>query len=40
MPYNRTMSNRISSIHEKALRLGYNDETNLFFDNLLKRTNH
>ena len=28
---------RINKIHEKAARLVYKDETNLFFDHLLKK---
>ena len=37
MPHSRTMNNRIDKIHEKALRLVYKDEINLFLDDLLKK---
>ena len=37
MSHNRTMSNRINKIHVKALRLVYKDETNLSFNDLLKK---
>ena len=37
--HSRTMNNRINKIHEKALRLVHKDETDLSFDDLLKRTN-
>ena len=31
------MNNRINKIHEKAFKLVYKDETNLFLDDLLKK---
>ena len=37
MSHSKTMNNRINKIHEKALRLVYKDETNLSFDDLLKK---
>ena len=37
MFHSRTMNNKINKIHEKALRLVYKNETNLFFDDLLKK---
>ena len=36
MLHSRTLNNRINKIHEKALRLVYNNET-FFFDDLQKR---
>ena len=36
MSHSRTMNNRINKTHEKALRLGSKDETDLSFDDLLK----
>ena len=37
MSHSKTMNNRINKIHEEALRLVYKDETNLSFDDLLKK---
>ena len=37
MFHSRTLKNRISKIHERALKLVYNNETFLSFDYLLKR---
>ena len=37
MFHSRTLNNRISKIHERALKLVYNNETFLSFDYLLKR---
>ena len=33
----RTVNNRVNKIHEKALGLVFKDETNLSFDELLKK---